>query len=318
MAVLACFHEFVHISLQEIEGGRELLPLIVGIKQQFLVAQRTAEQIVLVVGHQKDRRFCIFQSLPDKSDALIPIEHNSNPNLALKLMAFKSALEAADDSRNDAHFHHIHAELHHHHHLHNIRPLLEVELVRYSKIYDGLGGDLCALQVVLVHSFLDVEPQSAEVAGYGPTCAVELEVGVYVTLAAGAPEGRTHLDHVDLFVCEGSDPHCNWNAGLARKSMQCGGGTPEETRIDFRVLANVETLGRREGKLSFLVPVSIVGLDDVGGIKDGSLRSLLTIAGLDRRRAVIGIVGGVNQALFFLFGLLCLALLEVLQSMSHI
>lgn len=100
--------------------------------------------------------------------------------------------------------------------------------------------------------------------------------------------------------------------------MQCGGGGPEEARVDLCVLADVETLGRREGKLSFLVSVSIVGLDDVGRIEDGSLRGLLIIAGLRRCRAVVGIVGSVNQPLFFLFGLFSLALLEVLQSMSHI
>ena len=101
-------------------------------------------------------------------------------------MTFKSALETGDNRSNDAHFHHVHAQLHHYQYLHDIRPLLEVKLVRHSKIYDGLRGDLSALQIILVHTFLDIEPQSAEIAGDGSTCPIELEVWIYVSFASGA------------------------------------------------------------------------------------------------------------------------------------
>lgn len=94
--------------------------------------------------------------------------------------------------------------------------------------------------------------------------------------------------------------------------MQCGGGGPEKTRVYFRVLAHVETFWRRKGKFSLFVSISIVRLDDVGGIEDGSLRSLLIIAGLRSRGSVVGIVSSINQALFLRFWLFCLPLLEVL------
>lgn len=101
--------------------------------------------------------------------------------------------------------------------------------------------------------------------------------------------------------------------------MECGGGGSEEARVDFCVLAHIEALRWREGKLSLLVSVSIVRLDDVGGIEDGPLRDLLIIASLSRR----GIVEVIASLLLLPLrvGVLCLlwsTFLEVLQSMSHI
>lgn len=95
--------------------------------------------------------------------------------------------------------------------------------------------------------------------------------------------------------------------------MECGSGGSKETRVDFRVLAHIETLRWREGEFSLLVSVSIVRLNDVGGIEDGPLRDLLIIACL-RRRGVVE----VNARFWFLplrigvLYLLCPAPLEVL------
>jgi hypothetical protein len=195
------------IALKEIKHRRYFIPLRCGVHQELLIAERAATHGTFPLWNHEHIRltFCLFTG-PDKAHSLVAVEGYSDSDLAFELVTLDDTFDAVDDRPKDTMLHHRHAELNKYDELDDVCPFLHVELIGYSKIQNTLSRYLCAGDVDLIDGFVYLESQAAKVASGRAASAVELEVWVYVSLAAGASQRSIHLHNTYLLASERSHP----------------------------------------------------------------------------------------------------------------
>jgi hypothetical protein len=174
------------VSLKIVDYSDQLLPLIVGIQKKLSVTQRTAKHTSLIIRHWEYRRLSPLDSWPNKTHPLISIENHSYPHFILELMTLKNTLQTVKDIRKYTQLQYRHTYLHRHNHLHYISPLFVIKFISYFKIYYALSCDLGTLQIGLIYIFINLETKSAHVTSSWSASTIELEIGIYVSLASYA------------------------------------------------------------------------------------------------------------------------------------
>lgn len=195
------------IALKKIKHIRDFILLCCGVHQELLITERAATHGTFPLWNHEHIRFAFFLFTgPDKAHSLVAVEGYSDSDLTLELVALDDTFDAVDDRPEDTMLHHGHAELNKYDDLDDVCPFLHVELIGYSEIQNTLSRYLCAGDVYLINGFVYLESQAAKVASRRAPSAVELEVWVYVPLAAGASQRSTRLHDAYLLAGERSHP----------------------------------------------------------------------------------------------------------------